>query len=252
MNTTYDAEMMIWITDLKGVRLPFRAAALVYKFLVRAICETNLQWTSLCPLYPRRSMEISSDKKVATTDLGDCYATWCVSGPLNDILPSYFQIKIHQIGFNNAYCGLGVVSNKIMSNPPSGAALWISESRGLMFCNPGTGKVSWDAVVFSRKEYRAWKDQFKPGDLVTFLFMPTECILAMHCKRWGRGGVRVSSLGPIPKSRRKSNHTPGSDDIFHVMFGAAMKDDSVSLIGEKVALPKPLKEFLSRNIGKSE
>ena len=41
-------------------------------------------------------MEISSDKKVATTNLGDCYATWCVSGPLNDILPSYFQIKIHQ------------------------------------------------------------------------------------------------------------------------------------------------------------
>ena len=118
--------------------------------------------------------------------------------------------------------------------------------------NCGPGKISWDALVFSKKEYRAWKDQFKPGDLVTFLFMPTECILAMHCKRWGRGGVRVSSLGPIPKSRRKSDHTPGSDDIFHVMFGAAMKNDSVSLIGEKVALPKPLKEFLSRNIGKSE
>ena len=62
----------------------------------------------------------------------------------------------------------------------------------------------------------------------------------------------MSSLGPIPKSRRKSDRPPGSDDIFHVMFGAAMKNDSVSLIGEKVALPKPLKEFLSRNIGKSE
>ena len=61
----------------------------------------------------------------------------------------------------------------------------------------------------------------------------------------------MSSLGPIPKSRRKSDHTPGSDDIFHVMFAAAMKGDSVSLMSEKVALPKPLKVFLSRNIGNS-
>ena len=99
MNTTYDAEMMIWITDLKGVRLPFRAAALVYKFMVRVVCETDLQWTLVCPSsYEGSSMKISSDRKVATTKLDDCFATWVVSGPLNDTLPSYFQIKIHQIG----------------------------------------------------------------------------------------------------------------------------------------------------------
>ena len=123
MNTTYDAEMVIWITDLKGVRLPFRAAALVYKFMVRVICETNLQWTLVCPSsYEGSSMKISSDKKVATTKLDDCYVTWVVSGPLNDTLPSYFQIKIHQIGLSNAYCSLGVVSNKIMANPPLGGS----------------------------------------------------------------------------------------------------------------------------------
>ena len=134
MNTTYDAEMMIWITDLKGVRLPFRAAALVYKFMVRVVCETNLQWTLVCPSsYEGSSMKISSDRKVATTKLDDCYATWVVSGPLNDTLPSYFQIKIHQIGLNNAYCSLGVVSNKTMVTPPLGGR-WIGESKGLMFC----------------------------------------------------------------------------------------------------------------------
>ena len=58
------AEMMIWITDLKGVRLPFRAAALVYKFMVRVVCETDLQWTLVCPSsYEGSSMRFLPTRK---------------------------------------------------------------------------------------------------------------------------------------------------------------------------------------------
>ena len=237
MNAPYLTAMMIWISDLKDTRLPYRGAALVYKFLGHVMCETDLEWTFISPKNGDDSIVVSADKKRASTNRGDCSATWVVTGKsLDDTRPSYFQVKFHEIGKANSYCAVGVVESNILSSAPLGTN-WTGE-KCLMFCNTTPEKTSWDAVVNGKNLHKAWRDAFQAKDLVTFLFIPTERILAAHCKRWGRGGVRVARIGPLPKPSGKKQ------ERYHVMFGAAMKKDSVCLGSKKVALPKPLQELL--------
>ena len=235
-HTTQIVAMVIWISEEMELGLPFRGAALVYSFLKsRAVCvSSDLKW------HKKRNVEISRDFKTARTRQGDCSAVWVLAEPaLSQDYPSYFQIKIEKLGPQNSYCAVGIVESKIKKTKPFGAK-W-TEAKSIMFCNPGSGSGSWDAVVCSKLSYKSWEGDFRKGDILTFLYIPQEGKLAVHCKRFGRCGCRVPFL-KIPNVQLRS------DDSFHVMFAAAMKDDSLVLMSKNVKLPKPLQKLLDRRV----
>jgi hypothetical protein len=231
-NYTHVVALMIWISKERELELPYRGAALIYRFLncdgVPDCVSSSLKWSA------KRYINVSDDGKTARAlD----HHQWVIAEPaLSQDSSSYFQIKINQLGgdVGSPYCAVGIVESEInRSIIPD----WTRCEKSIMFCNPGPScNKSWDAVVCSKKKTRKWVDRFKKDDVLTFLYIPFAGKLAVHCKSW----TRVSCL-KMPRWMRSR-----SLDSFNVMFAAGMKDDSLTLMSKNAALPNALQKFYDR------